>query len=307
VVAVVVHDGDALRAAPHLIAALCALEFGQRGGKPVEWNTEFQPDRDRSQCVLQVVQTRHGKLQFAFARPTGQTGDRIPHVTTAAAGVRLRRHAADVGIGGKSVGDDPPLHFAQHRRHRAVVDARDDRAVERHAAGEVSERGDERFERSVGLEMFTIDVGDEGNGRRELQERPIALVGLGDHVLPRPSRALLPNALRRPPMTAVGSRPARSSMSATMDVVVVFPCAPAMAMPKRSRISSASISARAITGMCRRRASVSSGLSAGNRRRDHDDVGALDMGGVVTGINAHAKPASRSVMSDRRASDPLTS
>ena len=30
--------------------------------------------------------------------------------------------------------------------------------------------------------------------------------------LPRPSRALLPNALTRPPMTAVGSRPAASSI-----------------------------------------------------------------------------------------------
>ena len=40
---------------------------------------------------------------------------------------------------------------------------------------------------------------------------------------PRPRRALLPKALRRPPMTAVGSRPARSSMSATIDVVVVLP------------------------------------------------------------------------------------
>src|SRR5213083_1653970 len=37
---------------------------------------------------------------------------------------------------------------------------------------------------------------------------------------PRPSRALLPNALRRPPITAVGSRPARSSISAIIDVLL---------------------------------------------------------------------------------------
>ena len=48
---------------------------------------------------------------------------------------------------------------------------------------------------------------------------------------PCPSLALLPNALSRPPITAVGSRPARSSTSATIDVVVVLPCAPAIAMP----------------------------------------------------------------------------
>ena len=39
----------------------------------------------------------------------------------------------------------------------------------------------------------------------------------------RPSLALLPNALSLPPMTAVGSRPARSSTSAIIEVVVVFP------------------------------------------------------------------------------------
>ena len=77
---------------------------------------------------------------------------------------------------------------------------------------------------------------------------------------PRPSRALLPNALSRPPITAVGSSPARSSTSAIIDVVVVLPCAPATAMLNRSRISSASISARGITGICRRAASPTSGF-----------------------------------------------
>jgi len=42
---------------------------------------------------------------------------------------------------------------------------------------------------------------------------------------------LLPNALSRPPITAVGSSPARSSTSATIEVVVVLPCAPAIAIP----------------------------------------------------------------------------
>ena len=79
---------------------------------------------------------------------------------------------------------------------------------------------------------------------------------------PRPSRALLPNALSRPPITAVGSTPARSSTSAIIEVVVVLPCEPATAIENRSRISSASISARGITGMPRRAASTISGFDA---------------------------------------------
>jgi len=51
-------------------------------------------------------------------------------------------------------------------------------------------------------------------------------------------------------------------MNATIDVVVVLPCAPATAMLKRKRISSASISARGITGIWRRIASSTSGFVA---------------------------------------------
>ncbi len=62
-------------------------------------------------------------------------------------------------------------------------------------------------------------------------------------------------------MMIVGSSPAPDSTCATIEVVVVLPCEPAMAMPYLIRISSASISARGITGICRRRASSTSGLS----------------------------------------------
>src|SRR6266542_2983822 len=55
---------------------------------------------------------------------------------------------------------------------------------------------------------------------------------------PRPSRALVPRPCTRPPTTTVGSRPAAPSTAATMEVVVVLPCVPAMAMPYLSRISS---------------------------------------------------------------------
>ena len=49
---------------------------------------------------------------------------------------------------------------------------------------------------------------------------------------------------------------------ATIEVVVVLPCAPATAMPYFKRISSASISARGITGIFILCASMTSGLSA---------------------------------------------
>ena len=65
------------------------------------------------------------------------------------------------------------------------------------------------------------------------------------------------------PATASATRPAAPrclGRVATIVVVVVLPCVPAMAMLDFSRISSASISARRTMGRPRRRASSSSGL-----------------------------------------------
>ena len=75
--------------------------------------------------------------------------------------------------------------------------------------------------------MFVITAidGDSFRNERSLSSASTTMYS------PRPSRALLPNALSRPPMTAVGSSPARSSTSATIEVVVVLPWAPAIAMP----------------------------------------------------------------------------
>ncbi len=65
----------------------------------------------------------------------------------------------------------------------------------------------------------------------------------------------------RPPTTTVGSKPAARSTVATSEVVVVLPCEPAIAMPYFTRISSASISARGMTGIPSKRASFCSGFS----------------------------------------------
>ena len=64
-----------------------------------------------------------------------------------------------------------------------------------------------------------------------------------------------------PPLITVGSKPPASSKVATIEVVVVLPCVPAIATQRFSRISSASISARRTTGRRFARAAASSGLS----------------------------------------------
>ena len=78
---------------------------------------------------------------------------------------------------------------------------------------------------------------------------------------PLPSRACERSEPTRPPTTIVGSSPPSSRTAAIIEVVVVFPCEPATAMPYFIRISSASISARGMIGIPRRRASRTSTFS----------------------------------------------
>ncbi len=106
---------------------------------------------------------------------------------------------------------------------------------------------------------------------------------------PRPSLALLPNELTRPPMTAVGSRPAMSSTSAIIEVVVVLPCAPATAMPWRRLISSASSSARGTTARPRSRAAAISGFVARTADEYTTTSASLDVARVVALCNARAQ------------------
>ena len=71
---------------------------------------------------------------------------------------------------------------------------------------------------------------------------------------------MVPSARSLPPITTVGSSPASRRTAAISEVVVVLPCVPATAMPYFMRISSASISARGITGIFSSRARTTSGF-----------------------------------------------
>ena len=71
-----------------------------------------------------------------------------------------------------------------------------------------------------------------------------------------------PHWFNLPPIITVGSRPPLVKIEAIMLAVVVFPCDPATAILYLSLISSASISALAITGVDRSRASTISWLSS---------------------------------------------
>ena len=135
-----------------------------------------------------------------------------------------------MGVGSQPVRHDATVDARKHGLQPRVVRARDDAAVERHFVGKFHEGLLQISEAPVTVHVLAIDVGQHRDGRPEHQKRPIALVRF------------------------------RSSTTAIIDVVVVLPCDPATAIENRSRISSASISARGITGIPRREASTISGF-----------------------------------------------
>ncbi len=106
---------------------------------------------------------------------------------------RLELHAAsgDVGGGVEAVGDDPPGQPRQQLAHRLIVGAGDHGAVERHLVREVRERLLQVLPGSVAFHVLVIDVRNDGDHRRELQERPVTLIRFRHHViaLPQPGVA----------------------------------------------------------------------------------------------------------------------
>ena len=79
---------------------------------------------------------------------------------------------------------------------------------------------------------------------------------------PAPSWAPVPVSARTPPMTYPGSAPAWRSTVVTIEVVVVLPCVPEIAIPCLPSMIEASTVARCTILIPRRLASTSSGLSS---------------------------------------------
>jgi hypothetical protein len=104
----------------------------------------------------------------------------------------------------------------------------------------------------------------------------------------------------------VGSSPPRASTVATNEVVVVFPCVPATATPYFMRISSASISARWMTGTSRWRAATISGFSwvTAEERTTTSAVPTFSARWPMVTVSTSAP--SRRVVSDALLSEPDT-
>ena len=83
--------------------------------------------------------------------------------------------------GGHSVGHDRLGDGGQDFAHVRIVDAEHRDAVERQALGEIDERALQPLEVvAVGLHVIGVDVGDHRHRRRQVEERRVGFVRLGD-------------------------------------------------------------------------------------------------------------------------------
>ena len=141
-----------------------------------------------------------------------------------------------------------------------------------HRVDEALERGDERVERAVVVEVVGLDVGDDRGFGRELEERAVALVGLDDEPLAVVVRGVRADLVEvAADEEARAASPRRAGSSASIDDVVVLPWLPATAIPRR-----VATSAREHLGAPEHRDAALAGRAStsGLRRRDrgrHDD------------------------------------
>ena len=88
-----------------------------------------------------------------------------------------------VGLRAGAVGDHAAIDARQNLLDVFVVQAQDRRAIERNRFDELDERPADLFEIRVVIQMLAVDVGDDRQNRRELQERSVALVAFDHQVI----------------------------------------------------------------------------------------------------------------------------
>ena len=127
----------------------------------------MQRDRDGGERVLDIVAARHGQIDALYraAVPVTVADHDIEAV---AVGARHDVGAAHIGLRGKAVGDDAAVADARDDRlHLRMIEAEHRRAVEGDILDEFDEGVLDRVEAAIMVEMFGIDIGDDGDGAVE--------------------------------------------------------------------------------------------------------------------------------------------
>ena len=191
-------------------------------------DSDLERDRDRRERIQHVVQP--GQVQV-----TGSVRPSVARVTSKCVRRPSRRtfSARTSALFAEAVADDRTIHLRRMLLDVRVVAAEHREPVERQVVQELDEALLEPPEVAVvRAEMIVVDVRDDRDHRLQVQERRVALVGLGDEILAgaEPRIACRRSRAGRRSRTWDPRRPRRASHAIRL-VVVVLPCVPAIAMP----------------------------------------------------------------------------
>ena len=178
VVAVVVDDGDVVDDAFDLEAAVDATEGGEAGGDLVGRDAELDADGDGGGGVEDVVAA--GDMELEGAEEQAAIVDLEAGV--AVGGFREELYA-EVGLGIGSVGVDLAAGAGEKRGEERVVEAGGGGAVEGQAVHELEEGVFDVGHVAVAVHVLAVEVSDDAEDGRELEEGTVALVCLGHQVL----------------------------------------------------------------------------------------------------------------------------
>jgi hypothetical protein len=171
VMSVVVDYGDAALLAARLETAVHAAEAGQGFANQIRRDFQFQRYGRRRGGIQHIVPAGDAQVKRA------QRGLAVAQAEIAGEGTAADVSGFQIRLGAGAVRDGAAPDGRQNSLHVIVVHADDGRTVKRNLVDELDERGADFVERGVVIQVLAIDVGDDSQDRRELQERAVALVG----------------------------------------------------------------------------------------------------------------------------------
>lgn len=125
-----------------------------------------------------------------------------------------------------AVGDHFAMLAGKQVAHTGVVAISDAHAVRGEQLAEAREGVADVGKIPVVIQMVFLYVGDDRDGRVELQKAGVKLAGFHDECLVPCPRACAADVIELAAMCTVGSSPVSTSTSAIIEVVVVLPCVP---------------------------------------------------------------------------------
>ena len=186
-VAVVVDDERAVPFPDAGEAPLDSAEGRERLADHVVLDAELMRHRHRGGGVERVVAAGHRQCQVFDGVRGGATAVAEQHREARCTVVMIEIDETHVGLRIFAVSEDATVFQpADQRLHHRMIGAHHRKAIERNVLDEGTEGILHRLEGMEMVEMLGVDIGDDGDVGRKLEEGAVGFVGLHHHPIAGP-------------------------------------------------------------------------------------------------------------------------